>query len=209
MTGQLSVISLTVGFCEANCYIAADSGDALIIDPGDNPESIIHIVEDANYSILGIVNTHCHGDHIAANGRLIEHFDCPLMIHELDSSGLSDPIYNLSALLGYSSSISPPADRFLHEGDTIQVGCIALEVIHTPGHSPGGICLYGGGLLFTGDTLFAGGVGRTDLPGGSFQQLMSSIKSKLLRLPDSTKVYPGHGPSTTIGHEKSSNPWMQ
>ena len=207
---------LVVSAFETNCYIAAcpprslgdeSTRDALIIDPGDEA----HLISDAAYgldvNVIGIVNTHGHADHIGSNAALKGEFDCPIMIHESDAPMLTDPQANLSASLG-SGIISCPADRLLKEGDEIAVGGLTFRVIHTPGHTPGGICLLGEGVLFSGDTLFMDGVGRTDFPGGSQKQLLDSIRDKLLVLPDDTIIYPGHGPETTIGREKIENPWL-
>lgn len=209
MAGRLLLRSFVVGLFEANCYVAADASslDALIIDPGDDSHVIAEAVRSENLVVRGIVNTHGHADHVAANGPLHQEFGCPIMIHELDASYLADPEANLSAMFGHEGPVSPPAERLLKDGDKIAVGGLIFRVMHTPGHTPGGICLLVGETLFSGDTLFAGGVGRTDLRGGSHEQLTESIRSKLLVLPDETAVYPGHGPGTTIGHERQANPW--
>lgn len=205
----LLVHRLVVSPFETNCYIAGDesSRSAIIIDPGDEA----HLISDAAYgcdvTVIGIVNTHGHADHIGSNAALKGEFDCPIMIHELDAALLADPQANLSATIG-AGMVSPAADRLLREGDVIAIGGLALTVIHTPGHTPGGICLFGEGVLFSGDTLFMDGIGRTDFPGGSPMQLMDSIRNRLLVLPDETIVYPGHGPSTTIGREKRENLWL-
>lgn len=212
----LLVHRLVVSPFETNCYIAAcpprslgdeSTRDALIIDPGDEAHLISDAVYGCDVSVIGIVNTHGHADHIGSNAALKGEFGCPIMIHEMDAPLLIDSQANLSASLGLGM-VSPPADRLLREGDEIAVGGLILRVIHTPGHTPGGICLFGEGVLFSGDTLFMDGVGRTDLPGGSQEQLMNSIEIKLLVLPEDTVVYPGHGPSTTIGREKLENPWF-
>lgn len=209
MAGLL-IRMLVVSPFQTNCYIAADSStrDALIIDPGDNAEVIAQAARAEDFTVCGIVNTHGHGDHIAANRVLKTEFDCPVMIHELDAPYLVDPDLNLSALMGQFGPLSPPADRLLKEGDEVMVGELHFGVLHTPGHTPGGICLAVGDVLFSGDTLFAGSIGRSDFPGGSHRQLIESIRTKLLILPDDTVVYPGHGPSTTIVAERTSNPWL-
>lgn len=210
MPGALYLRSFVVGLFDTNCYLIADqaSRDALIIDPGDDHLVVLEAVHADRLSVQAILNTHAHADHIAANGALKKEFGCPIMIHEADAPGLADPEANLSGLAGYEAILSPPADRLLVEGDDIAVGGLAFRVIHTPGHTPGGICLLGEEFLFSGDTLFAGGIGRTDFPGGSHEQLVDSIRRKLLVLPDGTIVYPGHGPQTTIGAEKDQNPWL-
>ena len=205
----LLVHRLVVSPFETNCYIAADEStrEALIIDPGDEAHLISDAIYGCDVTVIGIVNTHGHADHIGSNAALKGEFDCPIMIHRLDAPMLTDPQANLSASLG-PGLVSCPPDRLLAEGDEIAVGGLMLKVIHTPGHTPGGICLYGEGVLFSGDTLFMDGIGRTDFPGGSQRQLMDSIRTKLLVLPEETIVYPGHGPNTTIGREKHQNPWL-
>jgi glyoxylase-like metal-dependent hydrolase (beta-lactamase superfamily II) len=200
---NLDIRTLVVGFCDTNCYVTADreSGDALIIDPGDSADEIYAVVSGTGLTVRGIVNTHCHTDHILANGELKDRFHCPLMIHEADAPGLTDPTMNLATLVGYRGPTSPPADRLLRDGDEITFGEITFQVIHTPGHTPGCICLYTPGVLMSGDTLFASGIGRTDFPGGNYEQILDSIRRRLMILPPETQVYPGHGPSTTIGRE--------
>lgn len=210
MAGRLLLRSFVVGLFDTNCYIVADAttSDALIVDPGDEPHVIAKAVRSDGLAVIGIVNTHGHADHTAGNGALRREFECPIMVHELDASFLTDPEANLSALVGCTRPSSPPADRLLKDGDEIAVGEMVFRVIHTPGHTPGGVCLSSGNVLLSGDTLFAGGVGRTDFPGGSHEQLIESIRTKLLVLPDDTAVYPGHGPNTTIGLERQTNPWL-
>ena len=212
----LLVHRLVVSPFETNCYIVAcpprslgdeSTREAVIIDPGDEAHLISDAVYGCDVTVTGIVNTHGHADHIGANAALKGEFDCPIMVHELDARFLTDPEANLSTSLG-PGMVSPPADRLLKEGDEIAVGSLTLKVIHTPGHTPGGICLLGADVVFSGDTLFMDGIGRTDFPGGSQEQLMRSIRSKLLILPDDTLVYPGHGPSTTIAREKRENPFL-
>lgn len=205
----LLIQRLVVGPFETNCYLAADecTRQAVIIDPGGGPEEIIRQVESDGLTVIGIVNTHGHADHIAANAILKTRFNCPILIHRADGPSLTDSELNFAAVLGQTEPLSPPADRLLEDGDQILVGNTVLRVIHTPGHSQGGISLFTDGILFSGDTLFAGGIG-TDLYGGSYDQLMSSIRDRLLILPGETIVYPGHGPHTTIEAERRSNPWL-
>lgn len=196
---------LPVGPVEANCYIfgCARTREAAIIDPGADEDLIKKLIDEEGLTPKCIINTHGHGDHIGANAK----FDVPVFIHKADAKCLTNPLKNMSIMMGILIS-SPAASRLLEDGDKITVGDLPLEVIHTPGHTPGSICLKWDETVFTGDTLFAEGIGRTDLPGGSEAEIIRSIKDKLFVLPDETKVYPGHGPATTIGHEKEHNPFI-
>ncbi len=210
----MKIKKLAVGPLQANCYVAwdKDGGSAAIIDPGGDPEEIISVIEEEKLMPVVLINTHGHIDHIAANRAIKEKYDIPLLIHRDDVSFLTDPGLNLSAM-GFGPLDSPPSDRELQDGDEIQVGEMMLKVISTPGHSPGGICLLISrsdqpDVIITGDTLFAGGVGRTDFPGGSWSLLMESIRNRLLSFPDDTIILPGHGPHSTIGEERQSNPFL-
>lgn len=197
--------TLTVGPLECNCYIFGDGVKkvAAIIDPGADGPRIRRAMGRLGLKALYVINTHGHGDHIGADDA----FGAPVYIHRADSSCLTDPARNLSATFGFGIRVRPPAG-YLEDGQKIHVGDLVLEVIHTPGHSPGGVSLKGDGVIFTGDTLFKGGIGRTDLPGGSEGVILDSIFKKLSVLDDATIVYPGHGPSTTIGDEKRENPFL-
>ena len=208
MPADLWFRSLVVGPCETNCYLLCAEREILVIDPGGDSDEILGLIESEGLSVVMVVNTHGHGDHIGANAPLKERFGCPIVIHEADAAFLTDPGLNLSAYLGSDAVVGPPADRLLRERDEVRIGSMCLRVIHTPGHTPGGMCLYADGHLFSGDTLFAGSVGRTDFPGGSMEQLAGAIRDKLLVLPNGTVVYPGHGPTTTIGDEKAANPFI-
>ncbi|MDP8214511.1 MAG: MBL fold metallo-hydrolase [Candidatus Euphemobacter frigidus] len=208
----MKIKRLVVGPLQANCYLLADEpgGSVGIIDPGGDPEEIRSIIERENWTPVVLINTHGHIDHIAANRILKERYDIPLLIHAGDADCLTDPALNLS-MPGFGPVDSPPCDRELRDDDEITVGRLTLKVIHSPGHSPGSICLNlhrpgEPNIIFTGDTLFAGGVGRTDFPGGSMNQLMASIKDRLFTFPDETIILPGHGPRSTIGEERRSNP---
>ena len=210
----MKIKKLVVGPLQANCYVVwdKDGGSAAIIDPGGDPEEIISVVDDEKLKPVVLINTHGHIDHIAANRAIKERYDIPLLIHREDSASLTDPELNLSAM-GFGQLDSPPSDRELQDGDEIPVGEIMLKVISTPGHTPGGICLLISrsdqpDVVITGDTLFAGGVGRTDFPGGSWDLLMESIRNRLLSFPDETIILPGHGPHSTIGEERKSNPFL-
>ena len=200
---------LTVGPVEANCYIISCGADgkAAVIDPGGDGEMILAELDRLNLVVEAVVNTHGHFDHIGANGLLIARTGAPLMIHEADLPFLRSASEN-AAFYGMRIEPSTVPSRLLTDGDRIDVGETELTVLHTPGHSPGGISILAGNSIFTGDTLFAGSIGRTDLPGGDMDTLMESVR-RILTLDEETTVYPGHGPPTTIGREKRSNPFLQ
>ncbi len=200
---------LVVGMLQSNCYVVGceDTKAGIIIDPGGDAPSILNKVEQLGLSIKYIVNTHGHIDHIAANRPLKEATGAMIAIHRADAEYLITDQGQFARMLGVLSP-GPPADVLLEEGDDIVFGDDSLHVIHTPGHSSGSISLAADGVVFCGDTLFAMGVGRVDLPGGDWETLIQSIKNQLFAMPDTTTVYTGHGPPTTIGREKSSNPWF-
>lgn len=207
---EILIQTIPVGLLETNCYIVGDpaSGEGLVIDPGDEFSRIAAAIDSSGLKIKYIINTHGHHDHIGADMQIKADYGSQLLIHRDDAPMLADPLLNLSFKKNRMEIEGLKADRILEEGDVLSVGAIKLEVIHTPGHTPGCICLLGNGYIFTGDTLFAGSVGRTDLPGGNFENLKRSIEEKLKPLPDSLKVYPGHGPSSTMGQEKEENPFF-
>jgi len=204
----------TVGALYTNCYVVGcnETKEALIIDPGFDTElvakRILREVDQLELQIKYIVNTHGHPDHMAGNGIVKKLTSAPILIHEYDAPMLTKATENLTTLFGLRTVSLPPADQMLHDGDIVQVGDVALRVLHTPGHSRGSISLLGADAVFTGDTLFAGSIGRYDLPGASYEEIMLSIK-KLATLPDRMIVYPGHGPTSTIGEEKRHNPFLQ
>jgi hydroxyacylglutathione hydrolase len=204
----------TVGVISTNCYlvVCTETKEALIIDPGFGTkveaEEILGEVKKYGLKIKYIVNTHGHPDHTSGNKILKELTGAEILIHEYDASKLANTSGNLMTFFGLRST-SPPADKILHDGDIIQVGTIKLKVLHTPGHSRGGISLLGEDFVFTGDTLFAGSIGRYDFPDASYEELMRSIRDRLATLPDHMQVYSGHGPPTTIGKEKRYNPFLQ
>lgn len=197
--------TIHVGLIEVNCYILADkrTREAVIIDPGADYDRIKERLERIKVLPKYVLDTHGHADHIGANGQ----FKLPILIHRLDALFLSDPKKNLSTMFGLDV-VSPNAERLLEDKDVINIGDLALEVIHTPGHTPGSISIKCNDLVFTGDTLFCEGVGRTDLPYASEKDLSKSLRERLLVLPDSTRIYPGHGPASTIGHEREHNPFL-
>ncbi|MBI5236952.1 MAG: MBL fold metallo-hydrolase [Deltaproteobacteria bacterium] len=208
--GKKAVLKLIVGPLEVNCYIVWDghTGEAFIIDPGAEPERIILAVRKKELRVRYIVNTHGHFDHVGANAEIKEAFGAPVAAHAKDN-GLLASSHEQSAFFGVVSKPQPLPDIALEDGMRLEAGGISLEVLHTPGHTEGGVSLYckNYGLVFTGDTLFRGSVGRTDFEEGSFERLMESIKTKLLPLGDRVRVLPGHGPETTIGEEKNTNPF--
>lgn len=200
---------LAVGMLMANCIILGceETREAAVIDPGDETERILLSLADSKLKLKYIINTHGHFDHVGGNKEMKEATGADILIHFLDAPMLSQ-LSSDATLLGFSAENSPPPDRTLEDSDTISFGEISLKVIHTPGHSPGGISLYIDNKVFVGDTLFSGSIGRSDLPGGDFNTLISSIKNRLFDLGDDVKVFPGHGPNTTIGREKHSNPFV-
>ncbi len=201
---------LPLGIYQANCYIVndEDSKETAVIDPGGDFQEIKAYLEAEGLKVKYIILTHGHGDHIGALRELMSYSGASVCIHEEDNEMLNNSRLNLSADMGYQS-VEISADKLLHDGDVLELGEAKLNIIHTPGHSRGSICIYCEGSLFSGDTLFACSIGRTDLAGGSFDQIIASIKDKLFILPEDTAVYPGHGPSSTILIEKRRNPFFQ
>jgi len=206
----MKILKLEVGQLGANCYIAycEKTMQGAIIDPGGNGEDILAILSREGIDVLYILNTHGHADHIAANDDIKKGTGAPVLIHSEDASMLTSATGNLSMYAGGQITCQE-ADGLLSDGQTIVVGEIEIQVIHTPGHTPGGVCFKMGDVLFSGDTLFQQSIGRTDFPGGSHSQIISSIKNKLLSCSDNTMVLPGHGPATSIGDERQSNPYLQ
>ena len=204
------VEKLEVGPIMANCFIVGceDTKQAAVIDPGDEADRILMALANHALSVKYLINTHSHFDHVSANKRMKEVTGAPLAIHPDDAPMLSE-LSRAAMMFGLSAENSPEPDILLKDGEEISFGNITLKVIHTPGHSQGGICLYTPGHLFAGDTLFFGSIGRTDLPGGDYDTLISSIKTKLLVMDPETIVYTGHGPETTIGNEKRMNPFLR
>ncbi len=206
----MKVIQLEVGSLGTNCYIAycENTKKAVIIDPGGDAVKIMAAVSREGLLVEAIINTHGHADHVLANVKVQEATAAPLWIHSADADMLGSGSRNLSAFLGGATSCGK-ADRLLADGEVLPVGDFSLTVLHTPGHTPGGISLLFDKTVFVGDTLFAESIGRTDFPGGSYSQLINSIKTKLMTLDDEVKAYPGHGPATTIGWERRQNPFIQ
>lgn len=195
---------------ETNTYLVWDeeSREAMLIDPAEPSKGVLKLIEDEKLQLKYIVNTHGHGDHIGGNRFFKEQSKAgKICIHEFDEQMLLKADLNLS-LYYEKTTVSPAADLFLQDGMSLMLGKQEFKVIHTPGHTRGGVCLYSDQYLFSGDTLFAENVGRTDLPGGSFSDLASSIRTKIFVLPGETVVFPGHGDKTTVGDEKRHNPFV-
>lgn len=209
-TGVLEVRSFTTGPLENNAYLVWDpsSKEAVLVDPGMGSEPIAGEIRSMGLTLKVVLNTHGHFDHIFHNAMFSNEFGCPYLLHEADLP-LVHGMPEHAALFGFTADHCPDPQSFLHQGQEIPLGSAALKVLHTPGHSPGGVCFLSGGFVLTGDTLFAQSIGRTDLPGGSFDQLVGSIRDNLFPLPDTTQVLPGHGPATSIGFEKRHNPFVR
>lgn len=205
----MRIKTITVGPFEMNCYVVAaeNAAECLIIDPGDEPERIIRLIEENDLRPTRIINTHNHIDHIRHVKKVQDYFHIPFYLCE-DDLPLLESIKSQGLMFGLSASEPPDVSGFLKEGDSFDLQTKKFQIFHTPGHSPGSICIYVPGHVFVGDVLFRDSIGRTDLPGGSYEVLMNSIRNKLLTLPDETIVYPGHGPVTTIGREKQYNPFI-
>ena len=205
------VACVTVGMFQENCYLYAcpQTREAVIIDPGDEAERILERISELKLIPKYMLNTHGHIDHICAIDAVSAVYPVPLAIHADDVHMYTDE--RTARMFGRSAPlVQRKPDFFLKEGDTISFGTLTLEVLHTPGHTPGGVCLVSPPYcVFSGDTLFYRSIGRTDLPGGSYQKILRSIHDRVLALPDDTIVIPGHGPITTIGEERESNPFLR
>ncbi len=202
----------TVGSMAVCCYVLGceETKKGVVIDPGGDEAAILAICEQEGLDIEYIIATHAHPDHVCGNKRIQDATGAKIIMHADEEEWIQQPqMQQYFSMLGLA--FSPPADILVHDGDTITFGKQSLKVFHTPGHTPGGICLYNGTDVFTGDTLFVGAIGRTDFPGGNMGAFMKSIGDKLLVLPDETVVWPGHGyggSRSTIGEEKRSNPYI-
>lgn len=206
--------SFVVGSLGVNAFVMAcdDTGEAIIIDPAGSEEMLAKEIKKQGFNLKYIVNTHGHPDHTSGNRRMKELTAAPVLMHQADDDFFRRP-EAVATFMAWGFEAAPPADGFLEDGEKIRFGRVALDIIHTPGHSPGSVCLLGNGYVVTGDTLFIDGIGRTDLPGGSMSILTDTLKTKILPLPDETVVLPGHDygprPTDTIGNQKRTNPYLR
>ena len=207
---EVQLRGIVVGVFRENCYVVASpkTKEAIVIDPGDEPERVLELARDMGVHIKLIANSHAHIDHILGVRGIQEQTSAPFLIHASEVPVLQAGSQGMARWLGRADEPLPVPNAFMAEGDTVSVAGLDLKAIHTPGHTPGSVSYYVNGLLFSGDTLFRGSIGRTDFPGGSSQQIMQSIISKLLVLPDETIVLPGHELETTIREERSTNPFI-
>ena len=206
---KLVLEHLMVGPLQSNCFIVGDeeSGEAVIIDPGGDGDMILNTVSRKPWKVTAILNTHAHFDHIAGNAVVKNGTGAPLMAPRGDSPFMAQA-HTSARMYGLDVDSSPEPDRLLDDGDSIDLGDEKIKVISTPGHTPGGATFVTSIGIFPGDSIFAGSIGRTDLPGGDYDTLISSIKARILSLDDDTPVYPGHGPATTVGRERAHNPFL-
>ena len=200
---------MTNGAFQENAYILADedAAVAVLVDPGEEAELFLRRLDTEGLALKAIWLTHAHIDHIMGVGTIVERMGVPVFLHPADRP-LYDRAEDQGSWLGVRAAVPPPPDHTLADGDTLTVGGLSLGVRSVPGHSPGSVAFVGHGVALVGDALFAGSVGRTDLPGGDLQTLLDAIRERLLTLPDDTLVYPGHGPETTIGRERATNPFL-
>jgi len=205
----VNVVQIPNGAFLENCYLAIDeeARQCVIVDPGEDAGLILRQVAAAGARPVAVWLTHAHLDHVLGVGRVAAETGAPVFLHPADRA-LYDHVPEQAAAFGLRAAAVPPPDRAFAHGDEVRVGGLTFSVRHTPGHSPGSVCLLGDGVVFAGDVLFQGSIGRTDLPGGDLDALLASIERELLVLPDSTIVYSGHGPQTTIGAERRGNPFL-
>jgi hydroxyacylglutathione hydrolase len=209
---SMKLRTLTVGPVACNCAIVAcpDSGEAAVVDPGGDAGRILAAIRDMGVEVKLLLHTHGHFDHILATREVAEATKAPVLLHG-DDRAMYNNLHRQGAVFGFSADRPPPPGRLLTDGEHVTIGRLSAKVIHTPGHTPGSVGFYfeRDGILLAGDTLFADSIGRTDLPGGSLPDIMKSIQGKLYLLPGDTRVIPGHGPETTIAHEREENPFVR
>jgi hydroxyacylglutathione hydrolase len=203
---------LTVSPFQENCYIIGDeeSGVGAVVDPGDEAARIALAVEQTDLDVASIIITHAHIDHVGAVAALVDEYACPVLMHA-EAEPMLAQLPTQAMMMGLKFGKVPAVDHYIGDEEVLEVGDLKLRALYTPGHAPGHLAFYieDEGLVLSGDALFAGSVGRADLPGGSMEVLMRSIEERLLTLPDETRVFPGHGPQTEIGNERTSNPFLQ
>jgi hydroxyacylglutathione hydrolase len=207
---EFMVKGIVVGVFQENCWVIGSrrTREGIVVDPGDEPERILALAKDLGVTVKLIVNTHAHVDHILAVPAVQRATGARFLLHPGDREIARAAGRSAARFLGYTPAPVPEADAPLADGDVVEVAGLQLRVVHTPGHTPGSVCFYTEGMLFSGDTLFRGSIGRTDLPGGDYSQIMTSIVDRLLALPDETIVLPGHMLETRIGHERRTNPFI-
>lgn len=210
MEGKMIVKSIEVGPIGTNCYFVINekNNQGVVVDPGGSSERIVTLLKELNLDVKAIFITHGHMDHIGALKDIKEFTKASIYVSKLDAPMLINPQSNLSAFMGAEISC-PPADKNYGDGDEIEVGGLKFKILATPGHTPGGVCICIDNIVFCGDTIFCESVGRTDFPGGSYEQILKSIKTKILILSPETILYPGHGPATSVDWEKRRNPFLQ
>lgn len=205
----MRIDTIVVGPLGVNCYILSEGGSAVIVDPGGDAAEIVRFLESNGLKPAAIVNTHGHFDHIGAIDELMKKYDIPFYIHR-DDEFLVGHGAQTAMMFGAPEQVNPSVTNYLEDGQELEIGGVRMKILHTPGHSPGGVSIYLEEIssVITGDTLFLESIGRSDFPYASHDQLIGGIKSKLAVLPDDTKVYPGHGPESSIGHEMKYNPFL-
>jgi hydroxyacylglutathione hydrolase len=205
---MVEIHTLVVGKLQTNCYILKSGSEAIIVDPGDEPERILRFIKDIRVTPARIVATHTHFDHVLGVDGVRKATKALFMIHRDDLPMLESMQSRVRQFMGFEVSPPPKVDSYLKDGESLKLGDETIRVLHTPGHSPGSISLSGTGYVLTGDAIFNQSIGRTDLPGGDLNTLVHSIRERLFKLDDDTTIYPGHGPETTIGDEKLANPFV-
>lgn len=206
----MKLYRMPLGALGTNCYIVVDESNqhCLVVDPGGEGERLVALLKEKGLQPEAVILTHGHGDHIGGVQAVVDAFKVPIYINKGDEEFLTNSNLNLSGAIGQPVKVTGDI-RFIKEDDVIHLGEYSFKVIETPGHTPGGVCFYGEGMVLAGDSLFLESIGRTDFPGSSYEDLIDSVRHKLFTLPEETVVYPGHGPETTIGHEKTYNPFVR
>lgn len=206
----MKLYRMPLGALGTNCYIVVDESNqhCLVVDPGGEGERLVALLKEKGLQPEAVILTHGHGDHIGGVQAVVDAFKVPVYINKGDEEFLTNSNLNLSGAIGQPVKVTGDI-RFIKEDDVIHLGEYSFKVIETPGHTPGGVCFYGEGMVLAGDSLFLESIGRTDFPGSSYEDLIDSVRHKLFTLPEETVVYPGHGPETTIGHEETYNPFVR